>query len=276
MSNKQGEFLPTALNRANDTSPGGFTDVRTGQDLPMGGTLLGDFLQLTRREAADCSDSSVALLYEGQYRRIYVDLGATAVNVTTGTAAYLAPGGFVRDVRTLTAGSGQTPGSYTVNAAGGGGTGASIQVNVSANGTASAVFVSAGTGYTTIPTFTLTGAGGTAATFQALMDLDTFKVTTADKAGVNVQAPRGVFLNPVTPGNYGWIQEAGVASVLIGGAVAAATVGASLTPTAGGNGTFAATAAPNANGWAQVGVSADVPAANTLCRAFLTLPAWLG
>lgn len=71
-------------------------------------------------------------------------------------------------IQILTAGTGQTPGTYTVAASAGG---ASIQVVVAAGGTVTAVptVLNAGGPYTdaTIPTFTLTGAGGTAATFSA-------------------------------------------------------------------------------------------------------------
>lgn len=69
-----------------------------------------------------------------------------------------------------TAGSGQTPGTYTVNASGGGGSGATASIIVSAAGTVTQTpaITNPGSGYTSAPTFTLS-AGGTAATFTATM-----------------------------------------------------------------------------------------------------------
>jgi len=75
----------------------------------------------------------------------------------------------VVSIQILTAGSGQTPGTYTVNASTGG---AQISVVVAAGGTVTAIpTIVLGGKYTvdTAPTFTLTGAGGTAATFSATL-----------------------------------------------------------------------------------------------------------
>lgn len=75
----------------------------------------------------------------------------------------------------LTAGSGQTPGTYTVNGTGGTGTGAQAQIVVNSDGTVTLppVITNQGTGYTNtltgLPTFTL-AAGGTPATFSAVLN----------------------------------------------------------------------------------------------------------
>jgi hypothetical protein len=76
---------------------------------------------------------------------------------TTGSVASLAIAG---------AGTGQTPGTYTVNATGGGGSGAQASIVVAGGGTVTAtpVILNPGKGYTSAPTFTL-AAGGTPATF---------------------------------------------------------------------------------------------------------------
>jgi hypothetical protein len=65
-----------------------------------------------------------------------------------------------------TAGSGQTDGTYTAPAVGGGGTGGSLSIVVS-GGKAVSGSLTPGSGYTTNPTFTLTGTGGTPATVGA-------------------------------------------------------------------------------------------------------------
>jgi hypothetical protein len=79
----------------------------------------------------------------------------------------------VLTVPITTAGSGQTPGTYIVNATGGGGSGAVAQIVVAAGGTVTATptIISPGTGYTSAPTFTL-AAGGTPATFTPTIGAD--------------------------------------------------------------------------------------------------------
>jgi hypothetical protein len=76
--------------------------------------------------------------------------------------------GAISALAITTAGSGQTPGTYIVNATGGGGAGAQASITVAAGGTVTAtpVILNGGTGYATAPTFTL-AAGGTPATFTA-------------------------------------------------------------------------------------------------------------
>jgi hypothetical protein len=160
---------------------------------------------------------------------------------------------------------------------GGGGSGASIQVVVAAGGTVTAnpTVISAGSGYTSAPTFTL-ASGGTVATFQAQMLLNTYRVTTADISGVNPSQPRGLFLNTITPGNYGWIQENGIATVLQAATVTSATVGAVVTPVAGGNGTSQATVSSTAPTVAAIGTAIDAPIANAYYRILMDLPVWNG
>lgn len=67
---------------------------------------------------------------------------------------------------TATAGSGQTPGTYTVNGTGGGGTGAQIAVTVDATGIVSSQVrvMNSGQNYTSAPTFAFSH-GGTPSTF---------------------------------------------------------------------------------------------------------------
>jgi hypothetical protein len=115
--------LPTwlALNACNDTSPTGFTDLRTGQVVYAGGLNLGDYFDLTNGEAANLSYTTNGILYEGRYRRVQVDSGATAANVKTGTiglmpslAAVIADGDpagkpTANIVTSLDQGIGQTP-----------------------------------------------------------------------------------------------------------------------------------------------------------------------
>lgn len=77
--------------------------------------------------------------------------------------------GTVASVAQNAAGTGMTPGTYIVNATGGGGVGAQISVVVlTATTIATPVVLNAGQGYTSAPTFTL-AAGGTPATLTATL-----------------------------------------------------------------------------------------------------------
>lgn len=271
------ELAPTPLNSANDLSPSSFYNIRTYQQTNAGGLVLGDAIDLTNEEAAGLSNPLIGYLYQGRYRRIRVAANATALNVARGKAAYVAPGASVLGVLILTAGSGQTPGYYEIAGSGGGGTGAVIGVVVAAGGTVTAppTVVVAGQNYTSAPTFTL-AAGGTPATFRPQMIVDSYVVTSLDVTGVNLSQGRGVFLNSITPGNYGWIQEDGIASVLQAASVTSATVGAIVTPVAASDGTFQATVATSSPLATAFGTAIDAPIASTVYRALLNLPVWNG
>ena len=213
------QALPTwgALNGVNSTSPTGITDPITGQIVAAGGLNLGDYFDITNEQAAQVSNTSTGILYAGRYRFVQVDSGATAANVKTGTVGYLRNGQQVKSVVILTAGSGQTAGTYTVNAnvGSGGGAGAVIQVIVGSGGTVTSVSVlSGGYNYSSVPTFTLV-TGGTVGTVVAQLGTSMNVVTSADQLTVTgILARPVVFLNSITPGNYGFIQELGVATVL--------------------------------------------------------------
>jgi hypothetical protein len=120
-------------------------------------------------------------------------------------------GSTVKSVVVLTQGSGQTVGTYQIASTGGGGTGAIIQVVVASATSITASVVSGGYGYTSVPTFTL-ATGGTPGTVVAQLNSTPNIVTSADVA-TNAVRPV-VFLNSITPGNYGFIQELGTATVL--------------------------------------------------------------
>jgi hypothetical protein len=87
-------ILPTwlALNSCDDTSPSGFTDVRTGAALFAGGLNEGDYFDLTETEANNLSYTTNGTLHAGRYRRVHVDSGATQGYVKTGTIGYMVKG----------------------------------------------------------------------------------------------------------------------------------------------------------------------------------------
>lgn len=225
------QILPTwlAWNNANFQTPSGITDLRTGQDFPAGGLNLGDYFDATEKEANACSALNVGLLHSGRYRLVQVDSGATAANVKTGTIGYAAQGKYVQGANVANPGTGGTPGTYNIPATpgSGGGSGAVIQVVVGASGTVVNVSVlQGGNNYYVPPTFPLTGiAGLTGAVLNVQLNTTPNIVTSVD---VTINLPNSfgplavgnrpvIFLNSITPGNYGFIQELGVATVLIGG-----------------------------------------------------------
>lgn len=140
------------LNASNDTAASGMADVYTSFPYNAGGLNLGDYFDLTSQEAFRNCKPSVATLYEGRYRRIQVDSGATAANIKTGTIGLMAS---------------QAAASQDIGNIGG-------KLPVSMN-----------------------------------------IVTSYDKGHLGATVIRPVvFLNAITPGNFGWVQELGVASVL--------------------------------------------------------------
>ncbi len=219
--------LPTwlAINNVNSGSQSGQTDPITGFPYAGGGLNLGDYFDLTSEEAPNASYTTNGILFQGRYRYVQVDSGATAANVKTGTVGYMRSGSTVKSVVVLTQGSGQTVGTYQVAATvgSGGGSGAIIQVIVTSATTITVSVVNGGFGYVSAPTFTL-ATGGTVGTVVAQLGGSPNVVTSADiaigtatatNAGIGPVHPV-VFLNTITPGNYGFIQELGTATVLAG------------------------------------------------------------
>lgn len=204
-------IVPTwlALNAANDTSASGMTDLRTGLPVNAGGLNLGDYFDLTMKEAAALSYSVNGTLYAGRYRRVQVDSGATAANVKAGTiGAMPSPAAIGIDI-----GGGKLP----------------LSMNV---------------------------------------------VTSFDQ-GVGSGAIRNVvFLNTVTPGNFCFVQELGIATVLgktpLGNATPA--IGDSIVTT-GTSGlvddSTQSTTVTYALEKTIIGTAIDLPVANGLFRVLL-------
>lgn len=216
--------LPTwlAWNNCNFTSPSGLTDPFSGQPVFAGGLNLGSYFDATNQEAGQASYTTNGILYSGRYRLVQVDSGATAANVKTGAVGFLKAGGGTGSVKTVTitnVGSGATAGTYTIAATvgSGGGSGAVIQVVVGSGGTITAASVlNGGVNYNSVPSFSLTATSTSGGAVVVQLDTSPNIVTSADQGTVtgvpNVRPV--VFLNAITPGNYGIVQELGTATVL--------------------------------------------------------------
>jgi hypothetical protein len=216
------------LNNANSTSSTGLSDPVTGQQYNTGGLEVGDYFDLTEKQANDLSVSATGTCHAGRYRYVQVDSGATLSNVKTGTIGYLRAGGGIGRVKSVVitnAGTGATAGTYNIsaNVGSGGGAGATIQVVVGSGGTiTSAIVTNGGAGYNSVPTFSLTATSTSAGAVAAQLDTSANVVTSYDQA-VTVTPLTGVPVRPVvflnasggtTAGNYTFIQELGVATVL--------------------------------------------------------------
>lgn len=123
-----------------------------------------------------------------------------------------APAGTIAYLTIFTAGSGQTPGTYTVSGVGGGGSGAQASITVDATGTVTIqpVLVSAGSGYINpdgspnLPTFTVPG-GGVSATFTPVLNA----AITIDRPWMEPPQAGGTYLiyqayYPAPPGWKRW------------------------------------------------------------------------
>jgi hypothetical protein len=278
--------LPTwlALNNVNSPYPSGQGDSVTSFPYMAGGLNLGDYFDLTNEEAAGASYPTNGLLFSGRYRYVLVDSGATAANVKTGTVGYIRAGSTVASVVVLTQGSGQTVGTYQVAATvgSGGGSGAIIQVIVTSATAITVSVVNGGFGYVSPPTFTL-ATGGTPGTVVAQLAGPSMNVvTSADiaigtaslaNAGIGPVHPV-VFLNSITPGNYGFIQELGVATVLAGSTFTQAQ-GYNAVPVSGASANGTMTTAVNTYTVYSIGTVIDpitAPLAGTPFKILLNGP----
>ena len=265
-------IVPTwlAWNNGNFTSPTALTDVRTGQPFAAGGLNLGDFFDATNQEAFQGSFTTTGTLFAGRYRFVQVDSGATAANVKTGTVGYLRAGTTVQSVVITAAGTGATAGTYSIaaTAGSGGGSGAVIQVVVGSTGTIIfATVLQGGYGYVSVPTFSLTITGTSGGTVAAELNTTPNLVTSFDIAATGTLYVRPVvFLNSITPGNYGFIQELGVATVLGNAAIGTAAVGNYVEATTGGAGTVDAATSLSVR---TIGQAVDLPLASNLFKIYM-------
>jgi len=192
-------ILPTwlALNACNFTTASGLSNLRTGAPVNAGGLNLGDFFDLTEKEANNLSYTTNGTLHAGRYRLVQVDSGATASNVKTGTIGLMVSGG------------------------------------------------------------------------QPALNL----VTSYDKGIIGAHPV--VYLNSITPGNYGFVQELGIASCLCGATLqkAAPATGDVLTYTT--LGVVQDTTAQTIDA-ANLGVALSAPSPNTKCLVALNLPVQQG
>lgn len=260
-------------------SASGLVDIRTGQAYVGGGLYQGATTELSAKEAQSLSAQAPSQppIYAGRYRFVGIDPGATAANLKAGNVIGWTPGSQVQDVAILTAGSGQTQGSYTANASAGG---AVIGYTINASGALATAWVINPGSYlsnASLPTFTI-AAGGTPGTVAALLSINPDSVTSMDIANSSGLLARGIILGgPPTAADlanpaYAWIIENGKAYVngngTIGSGAAIGTLVNSITSSP--DGTVNAGSA-NVFTSGTLGYALDLPRASSRFRVELTL-----
>ena len=80
----------------------------------------------------------------------------------------------------------------------------------------------------------------------------------------------GIFINAITSGNYGWVQIAGVASVLFAAAITATTVGSLVTAKVSATGAENGATVTQETVASQIGVSIQTAAAATVSQVAIT------
>lgn len=252
----------------------GLQDPITGAPQKGGNFFTGDYCDLSAADALVWNKSFGTNLFQGRYRIVRLSAASTAANTGNGKPCALARGTTVQDVSLAAAGtSATTDGTYTcVSSTSGGTVKATAQVVVSGGVIISATLLNPGSGFTSVPTFSLSEiAGLSGGSVLAQMTTSANVVSTFDSSAAQLSDVRGVFLGAVTAaqitaGAYIIVQELGIANVLVttatntaAGTALAATTGAVVTSTT------PATAVPVG----FFGYANDLTAANTLVRANL-------
>jgi hypothetical protein len=258
----------------------GLQDPITGAPQKGGNFQVGDYCDLSEADAQVWNAQYGTSLHQGRYRIVRLAAAATAANTGLGKPVGFGLGTQVAQVALSAAGSGYTNGTFTcVSTASGGTVKATAQVVVSGGAIISAVLLNPGSGFTSVPTFSLSElTGGTGGSILAQMVDSANFVCTFDAGAIQLSDVRGVFLGAVTSaqvtaGAYVIIQELGIAPVLVttatntaAGCAAAATTGAAVTTTPAG------TAIPVG----FFGYTLDLAAASTLVRVALRTPVMQG
>ena len=265
------------------TSDTGMTDPITG--IPyLGGTLHeGDYVDLTKEEAAQWNVLYGSNLYPGRYRFVRVAPNATYSNIAFGKPVGFGLGTSVAQALVAAAGSGYTitatgasTGTVSISSSAAGGTAAVASLTISGGVLVSAQITYAGANMTSVPTFTLSSvlSGGSGGSLLAAQYVSPNLVSSFDSSSAQLSTVRGVALASITAAQItagAWIviQEEGIAPILVttatntaAGCYAAATTGGAVTTTT------AATAVP-------VGYFADtldIATTSATCRGILRIP----
>jgi hypothetical protein len=265
------------------TSPSGMLGQVSG--IPyLGGVLHeGDYCDVSAADLAPYQVQFGSKLYPGRYRFVRLSTRATAANVGYGYVVGYGMGQTLANAIVAAAGSGYTitatgasSGTVSISSSAAGGTAAVVSLTLSAGALSAAQVTFAGSGFTSVPTFTLSSVltGGSGGSLVAEQSYSPNFISSFDSSSNDLITVRGVALTTitsaqVTAGAWMWIQEQGIAPLYVTtatatavGSVATAATAAAVTTTTSGTafvGGF-------------VGYTIDTAAATSIVRVNLWLP----
>ena len=265
------------------TSPTGMASPITG--IPyLGGVLHeGDYVDLTRPEAAIWNVQYGNKLYPGRYRLVRVSPNATYSNFGFGYPVGYGLGTYVDNAIVAAGGSayvitatGLTTGTVSINSSAAGGTAATASMTLSAGVITTAQVTYAGANMTSVPTFTLSTvlSTGSAGSLVAEQFSSPNFISSFDSSSAQLSDVRGIALTTLTAaqiaaGAFIVIQELGDAPLYVTTATATTIGSVASAATAAAVTTTTSATAPTLG---FIGYTIDTVAAASLCRVRLRLP----
>jgi len=265
------------------TSPTGMASPITG--IPyLGGVLHeGDYVDLTRQEAAIWNVQYGNKLYPGRYRLVRVSVNATYSNFGFGYPVGYGLGTFIDNAIIAAAGSGYvitatgaSSGTVSINSSTAGGVAATASLTLSAGALNTAQVTFAGSGMTSVPTFTLSSvlSTGSAGSLVAEQYSSPNFISSFDSSCAQLSDVRGIALTTLTAAQIAagaWIviQELGDAPLYVTTATATTIGSVASAATAAAVTTTTSATAPTLG---FIGYTIDTVAATSLCRVRLRLP----
>ena len=265
------------------TSPTGMASPITGTPYLGGALHEGDYVDLQASEAAIWNVQYGNKLYPGRYRLVRLSTNATTGNLGFGYPVGYGLGTYVANAIVAAGGSGYTitaggasSGTVSINSSAAGGTAATASITLSAGVITSAQITFAGSGMTSVPTFTLSSvlSSGTGGSLVAQQYESPNFISSFDSSSGNLVDVRGIGLctvtaSQITAGAWIVIQELGDAPLYVTTATATASGSVATAATAAAVTTTTSATAP-VGGF--IGYTIDIAAATSLTRVRLRLP----
>lgn len=264
-------------------SPTGMASGITGTPY-LGGTLhAGDYCDVLESEAKFWNVPFGNKYYAGRYRLVQVSPNATYSNFGFGYPVGYGLGTYIDNAIIAAAGTGYvitatgaTSGTVTISSSTSGGTAATVSLTVVGGVLTAAQVIFPGSGFTSVPTFTLSSvlSTGTGGSLVAQAHTSPNFISSFDSSSANLDDVRGIALTTlasadVTAGAWIVIQELGDAPLYVTTATATASGSVATAATAAAVTTTTGATAP-VGGF--IGYTIDIAAAASLTRVRLRLP----
>ena len=265
------------------TSPTGMASPITGTPYLGGALHEGDYVDLTRSEAAIWNVQYGNKLYPGRYRLVRVSVNATNTNFGFGYPVGYGLGTYIDNAIVAAAGSGYTitaggasSGTVAISSSAAGGTAAVVSLTLSGGALSAAQVTYAGASMTSVPTFTLSSVltGGSLGSLVAQQYESPTFISSFDSSSSQLSDVRGIALTTLTAAQIAagaWIviQELGDAPLYVTTATATTIGSVASAATAAAVTTTTSATAPTLG---FIGYTIDTVAATSLCRVRLRLP----